>query len=478
MGDITESAKGSNAKAIRLNYDYIRDQSADKCLFCLSKQQVMALIASIEPLSWKTRWYSLIGTAIDTDWIDSFYAQLENELMTDHCDLATDITNILTEITNINTTITTINTNITNIQNITNINITQVNQGTYNYEVNYILGQLGNPNCNLPDKSFLTKTTDSQDDRYNRWAALINACVRFIKTICYRMLYVDTPTNTSDLETAWQDLATAGGVVLGLVAFNPLSTFGISFSTLLTAMTDSTAMLNVACTMANALAFNAISFANFSAACSAGAWTAGTDEYYLQVVLAAAEGADVLQYNYNAFLNVLALEFVKAQAIIPVLTSYDYLGCQLGTNLPLTANFLIGDFEGWVVKYGIYEPGNGIRSAHTYDEGSGSTWNVVWVYRDFPSLVNTSSYNLEYLGTTDGEGLTVSTATPINIAEYVPSGGVCPDTLTSYSPIGGVTADGTVKITGPLSASGSGLCRIHVTGYWRYRWYIRKFSVA
>src|SRR5262245_7852187 len=83
-------------KGILFNYDAVREESEDRCLFCLTKQQVAYLLASLEPARWKTRWYSPTDQEIDTDWLDAVFSALEVELMTDHC----NIDEVLTEINN------------------------------------------------------------------------------------------------------------------------------------------------------------------------------------------------------------------------------------------------------------------------------------------------------------------------------------------------------------------------------------------
>jgi len=117
MGKLTYDTGHHRRKSQLFDYDFVTGESEDKCLFCLSGQQVAYLLASLEPARWKTRWYSPTDQEIDTDWLDAVFSELEVELMTDHCDLETMLTTI-------NDTLTTINNNL----NIVVTNTTIINK--------------------------------------------------------------------------------------------------------------------------------------------------------------------------------------------------------------------------------------------------------------------------------------------------------------------------------------------------------------
>lgn len=93
MGGLNDNPKG-HYRLIQADYDLVRAQSTNTCLYCLSFQQVAFLLAILPPGAWKTRWFSLIGTPIEQDWLDAFISNLETELMTDHCDIDTLLTQI------------------------------------------------------------------------------------------------------------------------------------------------------------------------------------------------------------------------------------------------------------------------------------------------------------------------------------------------------------------------------------------------
>lgn len=460
MGDL-DFAQRKSGKITALNYDFIQTLSDDRCLYCLSEKQAFSLLALLEPLGWARRWYSDIGTPVDPDWIARLRDDLEAELMTDHCDLQTSLDSLITI--------------VTNIQNTVVVNLQVVNEATNNYQINYILNIINNPPPALPDKSFATKDGDTQTQRYARWCALVKSVARFIKSVCYRMLAVNDPANLTDLATAWQDLATAGGIVLGILSTEPIGTFGETFADILAAMTDATAIGDVTCTMASFLMDKETTYANFVAACAAGIWSPGSNEFLLQEVLSAAEGADaVFQYNYQGFLASLAGMFVQAMAEVPPPSSFDCDGCLYTPLLPTVADFTAGIFAGWVVQYGIVEPGNGIRSAHVFDEGSGNTYNVAWVGIDFPIAVAPTTLVLEYEITSDPEGLTVSQVDGINYTTIQLSGGLCTNLgVTGLS----LTRDGTVHTT-THGVGDHDICHIQLVQYSRNRYYIRKITVS
>lgn len=462
MGKVDLNEGHGRFKGILFDYDKIREYSTDTGLYCLTDQQVAYLLSALEPATWKTRWYSNVDTPIDQDWLDKTFAELEVQLMTDRCQ------DILDALADLQTTV-----NI--IENTTIVNLQIVNEATDNYQINYIINIINNPPPALPDKSFATKDGDTQTQRYARWCALVKSVARFIKSICYRMLAVNAPTNLTDLAAAWQDLATAGGIVLGILSTEPIGSFGETFNDILAAMTDPIAIGNVTCTMASFLMDKETTYANFLAACSAGLWSIGSNEFLLQEVIVGAETVDAtFQYNYQGFLASLAGMFVQAMAEVPPPSSFDCDGCLYTPLLPTVADFTAGIFSGWVVQYGIIEPGNGIRSAHVFDEGSGNTYNVAWVGIDFPIAVAPTTLVLEYEITSDSEGLTVTQVDGINYTTIQLSGGLCTNLgVTGIS----LTRDGTVHTT-THGVGDHDICHIQLVQYSRNRYYIRKITIS
>lgn len=72
-------------KAFQIDYDYVFSVSDRVCSYCLSDQDVAALLAMTEYLSWPTRWVKAEGD-IDRDFIDAFTDRLERRLMSGCCD--------------------------------------------------------------------------------------------------------------------------------------------------------------------------------------------------------------------------------------------------------------------------------------------------------------------------------------------------------------------------------------------------------
>lgn len=59
--------------------------STDSCNYCLQRNEVEALLAAIEPLRWKTRWYSASNVDLNQDLIEAFSDGLRWKLMNDCC---------------------------------------------------------------------------------------------------------------------------------------------------------------------------------------------------------------------------------------------------------------------------------------------------------------------------------------------------------------------------------------------------------
>ncbi len=85
---MTFSRKGGEKKgwkAFQADYDYVFSLSDRVCSYCLTDQQVAALMSMTEFLSWSTRWVKAEGD-IDQELIIKFTDGLERNLMSGCCD--------------------------------------------------------------------------------------------------------------------------------------------------------------------------------------------------------------------------------------------------------------------------------------------------------------------------------------------------------------------------------------------------------
>jgi len=74
-----------NWKAQVFPYDYFTVEQGKECQYCLTDKQAELLLGLIEPLSWKTRWWSDADVEIDRDVIDQFRNDLARRLMMGCC---------------------------------------------------------------------------------------------------------------------------------------------------------------------------------------------------------------------------------------------------------------------------------------------------------------------------------------------------------------------------------------------------------
>jgi len=72
-------------KAIQVDWDFVQSQSNRKCSYCLTDQQVAALLGMTEYLNWPTRWRTDLES-LDRDQLEAFTAGLEDALMSGCCD--------------------------------------------------------------------------------------------------------------------------------------------------------------------------------------------------------------------------------------------------------------------------------------------------------------------------------------------------------------------------------------------------------
>lgn len=74
-----------NWKAQVFPYDHFIPDESPECLYCLTEKQAEILRGIIEPLGWKTRWWSDTDTPIDKDKIEAFTSDLIRRLMMSCC---------------------------------------------------------------------------------------------------------------------------------------------------------------------------------------------------------------------------------------------------------------------------------------------------------------------------------------------------------------------------------------------------------
>lgn len=77
--------KNYQGKVSYFDYDAMLDLPDDTCLYCLSPRDVALILASLEPLGWKTRYFSAIDTPISQDTIDGWQVSIQAALMSDVC---------------------------------------------------------------------------------------------------------------------------------------------------------------------------------------------------------------------------------------------------------------------------------------------------------------------------------------------------------------------------------------------------------
>lgn len=357
MGDLDASGLGSNWKRVLLNYDAIRAEPTDSCLFCLNRQQQMALIAILEPLGWKTRWYSPANASIDTDWLADFVAQLETELMTDHCDLATAITDIQNNITTINNTLTVINTDITTINNtlvVVENNVTNIENNITNITVNQVTN---NVTINLPSTTYTSDITDTTPTKlYARYNALCASMYDYLYLSVYAVVYAlgGSPSQLSNI-FSFLNMVAQSWTNTAINALN--GTPVVTLLDLYTAVTDASAVADVVCAMITYLQYKEPSFATFSAALSAYTPPAYPDNRFtLKVALTYCLNTlglfgmfdSLYQSEYQTALAANPTGFVCSACIPPAIA------------VPQTFDFSLLQPAPWVIERGYLQFGYGV----------------------------------------------------------------------------------------------------------------------
>ena len=74
----------ATGKITVIDYDALQLASGDDVLVCLNEQEILALLAISDVLSWSTRYHSLLGS-VDPVWIREFAAKVREKLMCFGC---------------------------------------------------------------------------------------------------------------------------------------------------------------------------------------------------------------------------------------------------------------------------------------------------------------------------------------------------------------------------------------------------------
>jgi len=414
MGKIAPNPRQRN-KAIAFDYDFIRAQAVDTCLYCLNDQQVAAIQTMLEYLGWKTRWFSLIDTAIDADWIKAFEAELEVSFMADVCTEITDkLNHIETQITELETdldvsqaaqdvaigavatevtalsaavallstaiagiativtstqgTVNEMSDDVDNVETIVTASATEITEtGTDvdNIELLTIknkgnITNIYNQNTLItitlavPNQTYVADTTDnSSTATIARYNAFCTAIVQWIYAEIYAVMSA-LNANPTDLATlALQMNATS-------LSLEELLSTGTPYTVaqVYAAVSDTSAVNDVACAMITALTALKPSQETFATALTAYTPPAYPDH---RAIL-----RDTLQISLtfiDAF-TVFASIYQDAYATTLAAAPTTYVCAPCGTINPgcgyQTWDFTIGQKSPWTFNRGIYVPGQGL----------------------------------------------------------------------------------------------------------------------
>lgn len=72
-------------KGLQWDYDAVLALSDEECCYSLSQREINILLATIDPISWKTRWFSYSDTLIDLDNLVKWQGNLARKLMSGCC---------------------------------------------------------------------------------------------------------------------------------------------------------------------------------------------------------------------------------------------------------------------------------------------------------------------------------------------------------------------------------------------------------
>lgn len=364
-----------NWKATTLDYDFVRSLSADRCLYCLSKQQAQILQNALTLYRYATRWYSPSDDTLDTDWIERTIDQVLGELMTDHCDIDTILTEIQNDITTINTNITTINTNLTVVNNnLTEIQIENKTIITNNTTINVAL--------TLPSNTFTSDATDyTYTDIYVRYNAFCLAVLDWIYEVCYALIRANDPGYSlsgivGQMNAYAQTLVNnAFAVLLGTVPGF------ITIADMEAAWSDTAAVNDVACAMITALQNQQATYASFKNALLTYTPPAYPDNRYILKQMIAQEL--FYQNAFPFFVTVLQQATAYEKTLNP--TAFVCSACAVlpdyGCVIPYTWDLSAGAKNPWLIRRGVYQPGVGIVGTTV----PGDTNTAVEMYLQFPT---------------------------------------------------------------------------------------------
>lgn len=70
-----------NWKAALFDYDYLKSMPDGSCMYCFTNREVALMLALVDSIAWKTRYFSNAGAEIDTDLIEAWEGDLSEKLM-------------------------------------------------------------------------------------------------------------------------------------------------------------------------------------------------------------------------------------------------------------------------------------------------------------------------------------------------------------------------------------------------------------
>jgi hypothetical protein len=387
MGDIRITPR-TRGKVAQTDYDFWLTQSEDRCLYCLSKRQIAIILASLPMSEWRTRWFSEIGTEPDMDLIQATIAELETELMTDHCDLDAAITDIQNNITTINNNVLTINTNITTInENVTNIDasltvidnsITNINTEIKiiqdNQYITNIYNNITNINIALNYSSYTVNSLDTTNEeaiaRFNAFCyAMVDwvccACARYGEIFDYSVEdYLHVLALVETAITTFEPFVAIAGMPKNADLIDIIG------ETRAEAALTEAAVNEIACAMATYLQYKEPTQATFILALDD--WVAAnptpippppapdgwTDA---QVIGAMCHAALVINGAFEAWASIADYWFQKILATHP--TEYICLPCAVPLSfcsIPQTWDFTALNLPPWTINRGVLTEGEGV----------------------------------------------------------------------------------------------------------------------
>lgn len=438
MGKVGAKPRQRN-KGIAMDYDFVRAQSEDGCYYCLTDQQVTVLQTMLEYVGWKTRWFSVVDTVIDTDWIAALEAELESRLVADQCDAinekldeiiaeltgiktvtdatalavdaaAAETTLIFAEVTTVvepalaglATAIAGVALQVAGVQGTSNaikadledtdFGLAEIDADVDNIEL--LVEKLKTSITNVYNNSTTVNvnnyvsfgaqaTDDSLTALYAGYNALCQAVIHWMRVEIYAVMVA--------LQAGPTDLATLElQIDASFRGYWSTTSAGLVYSYTLTdinsAVNNATAMNNVACQIITTLANLQITQGNFSSMFAGFAPAPFTPEDVLFNALSQS-----LQFldAYTNFVSILQLEFVKQSALNP--TGYNCPPCLTtpdGCVVPATYDFVLGQKLPWLIQRGILKVGVGIQGQAIPGDPSNLGYDVSLVFPNGCSALN------------------------------------------------------------------------------------------